>query len=82
MVGQNRPAPNNMFAQWWRDIKVLSIFILLSLPTGTGRGFNMPPLRKHKRYGQAVGRLRDQRINKKLNDERTNQIQSYNSWYP
>jgi hypothetical protein len=41
-----------MFAQWWRDIKVLIIFILLSLPTGTGRGFDRPPLRKHKRYGQ------------------------------
>jgi hypothetical protein len=37
-----------MFAQWWRDIKVLSTFILQRLPTGTGRGFDKPPLRKHK----------------------------------
>jgi hypothetical protein len=29
-----------MFAQWWRDFEVLSIFILESLCTGTGRGFN------------------------------------------
>jgi len=44
-----------MFAQWWRDIKVLSTSILLRLPTWTGRGFERPPLRKHKRYAECRG---------------------------
>jgi len=43
-----------MFAQWWRDIKVLSIFILLRLPPWRGRGFDKPPLHKHKRWQQAA----------------------------
>ena len=29
------PAPNKMFAQWWRDVKVLSTFILQRFPTRT-----------------------------------------------
>jgi len=41
-----------MFAQWWRDIKVRSLVFILRLPTWTGRGFDKPPLRKHKRYAQ------------------------------
>jgi len=47
-----RPAHNKMFAQWWRDIKVLSIFILLRLPPWRGSGFDRPSLRKHKRWVQ------------------------------
>ena len=39
-----------MFAQGWRDTNVLSIFILLRLPTWTGSGFDKPPLRKHKHW--------------------------------
>ena len=54
------PAHNKMFAQWWRDIKVLSTSILVRLPTWTGRGFERPPMRKHKRW-QQLGRLRGQR---------------------
>jgi hypothetical protein len=41
-----------MFAQWCGDVllKVLSSFHVLV--SGTGRGFETAPLRKHKRCGQ------------------------------
>jgi hypothetical protein len=46
-----------MFAQWCGDVllKVLSSFHVLV--SGTGRGFETAPLRKHKRYGQFAGRV-------------------------
>jgi hypothetical protein len=46
-------AANKMFAQWCGDVllKVLSSFHVLV--SGTGRGFETAPLRKHKRWWQA-----------------------------
>ncbi|MCX8490306.1 MAG: hypothetical protein ORN54_04490 [Cyclobacteriaceae bacterium] len=47
------PATNKMFAQWCVDVllKVLSSFNVFV--SGTGRGFETAPLRKHTRWAQA-----------------------------
>jgi hypothetical protein len=41
-----------MFAQWWGDVLVQSVIFVQRFVSWIGRGFESPPLRKHKRYGQ------------------------------
>jgi hypothetical protein len=43
---------NKMFAQWWGDVLVQSVIFVQRFVSGTGRGFESPPLRKHKRWAQ------------------------------
>ena len=43
-----------MFAQWWGDVLVQSAIFVQRYVRGTGRGFESPPLRKHKRCGQPL----------------------------
>ena len=43
-----------MFAQWWGEVQVQSVIFVQRLVSGTGRGFESPPLRKHKRCQQWV----------------------------
>jgi hypothetical protein len=46
-----------MFAQWWGDVLVQSVIFVQRFVSWIGRGFESPPLRKHKRYGQFAGRV-------------------------
>lgn len=50
-----RTVANKMFAQWWGDVLVESVIFVQRFVSGTGRGFESPPLRKHKRYAQCRG---------------------------
>jgi hypothetical protein len=43
---------NKMFAQWWGDVSAISVIFVQRFVSWTGRGFESPPLRKHKRCGQ------------------------------
>ena len=38
-----------MFAQWWGEVQATNVIFVQRLVSGTGRGFESPPLRKHKR---------------------------------
>ncbi len=59
-----------MFAQWWGDVLAISVIFVQRFVSGTGRGFESPPLRKHKRCGQ--GSLKNiQPMNKRLIDIET-----------
>jgi hypothetical protein len=44
-----------MFAQWCVDVLPKVHIFVQRLVSGTGRGFETAPLRKHKRWVQGIG---------------------------